>query len=150
MEILACPHRAAKTNFALSEATIELDVTLAIRRETPIVAPITMKLVARVTINDGSLVFTTTRPFAKPIRAPAARARNTIGQIGKSYWLVPRARIIDAAPTVDPIDKSNSPEIIKSPTGIATIPSSAARLSQPAVPFTDTKPVPGVASAKNR
>ena len=58
------------------------------------------------------------------------------------------ATTIEAAPTVEPIDRSNSPAIISMPTGIATMPSSAARLSQPAVPLIETKPAPWVTMAK--
>ncbi len=43
--------------------------------------------------------------------------------------------------TTEPVDKSNSPEIINRPIGIAMMPSSAAVLSQPAVPGMVRKPL---------
>ena len=52
------------------------------------------------------------------------------------------ATMIEAAPTTEPVERSNSPEIISNPTGSAMIPSSAAVLSQPAVPGIEKNPEP--------
>ena len=106
------------------------------------VRPSTQKFEARVTMNDGSPVLTTASPLTRPTSAPATSAIAMTGQIGRWKKVVPIATIIDAAPTVEPIDRSNSPAIIRSPTGSATMPSSAERFSQPAVPLIETKPEP--------
>ena len=113
--------RLLRKIFPLPNCTIDIDVTWAMRREKPIVAPMTTKLVASVTMKEGRLVLTTTMPLARPIAAPRRRARAIIGQIGRPKKLVPRATTIEEAPTVEPIDRSNSPAIIRRPTGMATM-----------------------------
>ena len=148
IDMFAWPQRAAKAKWALGEETIDMEVTFAISRDIPMVAPMTMKLVASVTMKEGRSVRTTTSPLISPIRPPAASASATIGQIGRPKYWVPIATIIEAAPTVEPIERSNSPAIIRMPTGMATMPSSAARLSQPSEPLRETKPAPEVTTAK--
>ncbi|KSV71987.1 hypothetical protein N182_29960 [Sinorhizobium sp. GL2] len=54
---------------------------------------------------------------------------------------MPSATMIEAAPTTEPVERSNSPAIIRSPIGSAMMPSSAAAFSQPAVPAIEVKPV---------
>jgi hypothetical protein len=58
------------------------------------------------------------------------------------------ATIIDAAPIVEPIDKSNSPAMSNSATGAAMMPSSAAVSSQLAVPSRETNPAPDAVTIK--
>ena len=51
------------------------------------------------------------------------------------------ATIIDAAPTTDPTERSNSPPIISMPIGRATMPRSEAVSSQFAMPSVVRKPL---------
>jgi hypothetical protein len=73
-----------------------------------------------------------------------------MNQNGTLKTVVPIARKTAEAPTIDPTERSNSPAIIRMPTGIAMMPSSAAVSSQPAVPSIETKPAPCVVIAKKR
>ncbi len=65
-----------------------------------------------------------------------------INQNGTLKTVVPIARKTAEAPTMDPTERSNSPATMRTPTGIAIMPSSAEVSSQPAVPSIDTKPAP--------
>ncbi len=79
----------------------------------------TMSIVASVTMKDGSLVRTTMMPLTsadqrrRTIKAssdaePRVEANSSREQI---------ATIIDAAPTTEPTERSNSPPIISMPIG---------------------------------
>jgi hypothetical protein len=96
------------------------------RRVIPMVRPRKMNRLARVTMNDGSLVHTTTSPFRNPATSEKAIAIRMAAHRGQPYSTLSRAITMPLAPMIDPIDRSNSPAIISRQTATARMPSSEA------------------------
>jgi hypothetical protein len=92
----------------------------------PMVRPRKMNRLARVTMNDGSLVQTTTSPFRNPATSENAIAITIAAQSGQPYSMLSMAITMPLAPMIDPIDRSNSPAIISRDTATARMPSSEA------------------------
>ena len=90
-------------------------------------------------MNDGSPVRTVMIPLIRPTSIPKIRTRASMIHGLIPNRVVPIARIMELAPITEPIERSNSPAIIRTPTASAMIPSSAEVLSQAAVPFSETK-----------
>jgi hypothetical protein len=87
-------------------------------------------------------------PLMRPTSNPktSTTANMIQGLIPKR--VVPIASMIELAPITEPIDRSNSPAIIRMPTASAMMPSSADVLSHAAVPFSETKSACQAATAK--
>ena len=83
-------------------------------------------IVASVTMNDGSPVRTTSRPFTTPRTVVRTIAMRIDSQIGRPSSVTPTPMTIPAKPTSEPIDRSNSPAIISRATAVARIPTWAA------------------------
>ncbi len=95
---------------------------------TAIVRPRKMKSVPSVMMNDGSFVTFTSSPLIDPVSAVSKAAKPTAGQSGQPNPPASggETRIMTAIPEKprsDPIERSNSPAIIRSATAIARIPS---------------------------
>src|SRR6266511_1934626 len=88
-------------------------------RVTPMVTPRKMKRLARVTMNDGNLVRVTTRSFRNPMTSERATAARMAAQSGQLYCRLSSAIAMPLAPTIEPIDRSNSPAIMSSDTATA-------------------------------
>ena len=88
--------------------------------------PRMMNRVARVTMNDGRPVRTTMIPLRTPSPVVAAIAMRIDSQTGSPQIVTPMPIRIPAKPTIEPIDRSNSPAIISRATAVATIPTWAA------------------------
>src|SRR5215469_4852558 len=69
-------------------------------RVTPMVTPCRMKKVPSVTMKDGSLVQTTTRPFRKPTTSAKTAAQTMPNQIGKPYSPTRSAITMPEAPII--------------------------------------------------
>ena len=93
-----------------------------------------MNSVASVTMKEGSPVRTTAYPFRKPITRQSANVAAMAGHTGQPKWVVKSMIDIPAAPTIDPIERSNSPPIIRSATPTDRIPRGAAAFRYAAVP----------------
>ena len=146
--MLACPQVAAKTVWATGGAFTDTVVVLVSRRAKPSESPPTLKLVASVTMNEARPVRTVRSPFTSPTQAPMSSAAAIMSQMFMPNIFDPMATMIDEAPTTAPTERSNSPATMRTPIGIAMMPSSAAVSSQPAVPSIETKPAPRVDMAK--
>src|SRR6185295_7779401 len=81
-------------------------VTLEVRTDD---APRMMNSVARVTMNDGRPVRTTMRPFNTPRNVVTISARMIESQTGSPQIVTQIPITIPAKPTIEPIDRSNSP-----------------------------------------
>src|SRR6266508_2152420 len=107
-------------------------------RETATVSPRMISSVPSVMMNEGSLVVTTNSPFRAPMTKARTSARPTDGSSDhpKPPASMGLTRIMIAMPPkprMDPIDRSNSPAIIRSAIATARIPSGAVRLRIEAV-----------------
>src|SRR5260370_4132833 len=107
IETLACPHLEAKARCAEGDSGTETVVVLASSGANPSDAPAKPKLAANVTMKDGRPVRTVSKPLNKPTAAPMRRARPIMTHTGSPPNVAPIATIIAAAPTTDPIDRSN-------------------------------------------
>jgi hypothetical protein len=85
-----------------------------------------MNSVASVTMNDGSPVRTTMRPLITPRNVVAIIAMMIDSQTGRPQMVTPMPMRIPAKPTIEPIDRSNSPAIMSRATAVATMPTWAA------------------------
>ncbi len=90
------------------------------------VAPRMMNSVASVTMNDGSPVRTTMKPFMTPRSVVSTSEMRIPAQTGRPYVVTQMPMTIPAKPMSEPIDRSNSPPIISSATAVPTIPTCAA------------------------
>ena len=93
-----------------------------------------MKSVASVTMNDGSWVRTTVKPFRKPMSRQSRTVPATAGQTDQPNSVVSSITDMPETPTIEPTERSNSPPIIRSATPTARIPSGAAAFRYDAVP----------------
>src|ERR1700722_17521835 len=150
IETLACPQAEPNNKCTSGGGLTEIFVVFVSNRVNPAAPPETQKLGGEDRMNDGRPVRTVMIPLISPTHAPAKRTMAIISQNGTLNTVVPIARKTAEAPTMDPTERSNSPAIIRTPTGMAMMPSSAAVSSQPAVPSIDTKPAPCVGIAKKR
>ena len=93
--------------------------------------PRSMKNVPSVTMKLGSFVLTTVKPLRKPIASPNSEQTTIAGQM---FQCVVRGEDPEqkaaSCRSSRRTERSNSPPIISSATGTATIPSYAAVLSQ--------------------
>ena len=150
IETLACPQAEPNNKCTSGGGLTEIFVVFVSKRAKPVAPPATQKLAASDTMNDGRPVRTVMIPLISPTHAPAKSTMAIISQNGTLKIVVPIARKTAEAPTMDPTERSNSPAIMRTPTGMAMMPSSAAVSSQPAVPSIETKPAPCVVIAKKR
>jgi len=86
------------------------------------VIPLTMKREPSVIIKEGRPLLTTNKPFKYPINKTTARVIKAEKGILIPATTVKRVTDILESPIIEPIDKSNSPLIIRSATPIARIP----------------------------
>jgi hypothetical protein len=100
-----------------------IGLTLEVRTDE---APRMMNRVARVTMNDGRPVRTTMKPLITPRKVVIAIPMMIDDQSGRFAIVARIAMTIPAKPTIDPIDRSNSPAIISNATEVAMTPICAA------------------------
>ena len=84
--------------------------------------PCSTPSIARVTINDGTLVNREKYPFTFPTIRPMARTITTPAQIGSPRWMMSSAAMVPARAWVEPIARSISPPISKIVNPTAMIP----------------------------
>ena len=84
--------------------------------------PCRTKNVASVTMKLGSFVLTTVIPLIRPITTPKSRTSAIAGQTFMFWNVVRYPSSSPELPIITPADRSNSPPIISSATGTATIP----------------------------
>jgi len=92
--------------------------------------PRNTKYVASVTMKLGSPDRVTTSPLTAPIAAPKANVTATAAQAFQCSFPTSSAMMMAQNPVIPPVDRSNSPPIISSPTGTAMIPKNAACCAQ--------------------
>src|SRR5262245_15029949 len=102
-------------------------VSLIVR---PAFSPRSMQKVPRVMMKLGSFVFTTAMPLTNPTARPKARQTRIAGQMFQPCSVVRMPSNRPELPIMTPAERSNSPPIIRSATGTATMPSYAAVFSQ--------------------
>jgi len=102
-------------------------------------APRRTKKVARVTMKDGKPVLTTTNPLMNPTSAAKAKTMGIATHTFKLYSVVSNPARSPEVPTMTPVERSNSPPIIRRATKTAMIPIGAAMSVHPAVPPTAAK-----------
>src|SRR6266545_2727832 len=118
MEIENCPISEANSPFTTGAASTSMPpswVRPVTSRVIPMVRPRKMKRLARVTINDGSLVQTTTSPFRNPATSENAIATRIAAHSGQPYSTLSMAITTPLAPIIDPIDRPNLPPMVKNP-----------------------------------
>src|SRR3954453_9959607 len=96
----------------------------------PALMPRSMKNVPSVMMKLGSRVLTTVTPLRKPIAIPNRRQTTIAGQMFQPYFVVRMPSSNPELPIITPAERANSPPIMSSATGTATMPSYAATLSQ--------------------
>ena len=96
--------------------------------------PRSEKNIASVMMNDGSPVSITSQPLIRPMQAANAKVIRMAGHIGMPYSVVSRPQSRPEVPIMTPELRSNSPAIISSATGTATMPTVEATAVQRAVP----------------
>ena len=104
-------------------------------------------------MKDGSLVLITSAPLKAPISSESTRATATAGQNDQpkpppASAVTSTMIVIPAKPTIDPIERSNSPAIINRATATARIPRGAAVLSTAAVACQLTKLLSNATTAR--
>ena len=114
------------------------------------VSPRRMNRPARVTMNEGRPVRTTTMPLIQPTPAATAKARMMHSHKGQPQITAGMASTTPAAPIIEPTDRSNSPPIISSAAATAMMPSCADTSRKVMMPRAENIPVPRAATAKNR
>ena len=122
-------------------------------RAMAIARPRRMNSEPNVTMNDGNLVVTTSAPLPNPMSKASTNDTMTASHIDqpKPPASVGVTRIMmdmPVNPTIEPIERSNSPPIINRHTAIAMMPSGAARLRIAAVTSMLTKLLPPATMAK--
>src|SRR5580704_18219326 len=117
IETLACPQAEPNNRCTSGGGFTEILVVFVSRRAKPVAPPETQKLAANDTMNDGRPVRTVMIPLINPTHAPARSTIAIISQKGTLKIVVPIARKTAEAPTMDPTERSNSPAIMRTPTG---------------------------------
>ena len=84
--------------------------------------PWRMKNVPSVMMKLGSFVLTTAMPLMKPTAAPKTNTSRIDGQMFRWARVPSRPSSRPELPTITPAERSNSPPIISSATGTATMP----------------------------
>ena len=119
-----------------------------VARVTAMVPPRSTKYDASVTMKDGRPVFTTITPLSSPMRTPNSNASSTAAQTGSLITARPRASSMPVAPTVEPTERSNCPEIMSRETEVPTMPIWAETSRMPAIAATEKNPLPAPRIAK--
>jgi hypothetical protein len=92
----------------------------------PTLSPRSTKNVARVTMKLGSFVRTTMIPLSSPMKVANTSVPPIASHVFQWYLPTSNAITIAVTPDITPVERSNSPPIISSPTGTARIPKNAA------------------------
>ena len=128
------PTNWPSSSFVGTLGTMNTPVLPAIITVSPSVRPMTPNIVPMVMMSEGTARRVTRSPLTYPTISPTARPARMPTTSGA--WKCPEtiAVVSEAAGITAPTEMSSSPAIIKSPTGSATMPISAAMLSQLAAP----------------
>jgi len=111
--------------------------------------PLQSIIVPRVVMKEGIFPFTVIKPFNRPRRTPTQRTIN--GMMNKFTPICTRNTNVYAVyDIIDPIDRSNSPQIISIPTANVTIPKSGDSLARIAKFLDERKRCSGEKIEKNK